>query len=1546
MSDPLDLVHPLIARWFRERVGVPTPVQAEAWPAISRGDHVLVTAPTGSGKTLTAFLWALDRLVTGAWPSGRTRVLYVSPLKALNTDIRRNLLLPLSGLDEVFAAAGQSLPEIRVDTRSGDTPPTARRQMLRRPPEILITTPESLNLLLSTRPGREILTSLRTVILDEIHTVVDDKRGVHLITAVDRCVPLSGDFQRIALSATVKPLDVVAEYVGGLRLEPGPRGPRYIPRPVTIVRAGEGKSYDLRVTAPRPEPGARVDPDDPFWPALVPEFRRIIGRNRSSLFFTRSRRMAEHVTLRINAGEERPLAYAHHGSLAKELRLEVENKLKAGDLKAIVATSSLELGIDIGALDEVVLVQSPPSISSGVQRVGRAGHQVGAVSRGTFVPTHDQDFVESAVIARGVRDGDIEEVRPVENALDVLAQVLVSMAGTETVRTDDLYDLIRTSWPYRNLPRSAFDLVLTMLAGRYAHTRVRELRPRLSLDAVDGTAAARKGALLDLFISGGTIPDRGYYHLRHEESGSLIGELDEEFVWEAHLGQTFPFGTQHWTIRRITHNEVFVAPARSAGEKAPFWKGETSHRDPHLSDRIARFLEEADRRLDEPGWTAEIRARFDLDGPAADRIVDYLRRQKQETGRPLPHVGHVLLEHVRSGPDGYPGTQAIVHTIWGGRVNRPFALALDAAWEERFGYRLEVFAGDDAIVLQLPHAAPLDELFLLVGEASLETLLRKRLESSGYFLARFRENAGRALLLTRRRLNERMPFWMSRLRAQKLLQAVMRMPDFPILLETWRTCLRDEFDLDALRRKLAELHAGLIRVSECETPRPSPMARSMTWTQVNQYMYSVYELPSNRRSALKSDLLRELVFTPGLRPAVSPGTIRAFEEKRHRLFPGYAPAPGRDLLDWVKERVTLAAPEWERLLEAVRRDHPDEASADTVGREVTGKVVRIRPSGAAADYVCALERVREVVAAFGWDGAAIMTISGESVDIESAAPKPRNGNGNGDGASADSDAELTDLLGEWLQAFGPRTPEEIAGMLSIDPGRLTLGLEDLRDADALIEGALVKGFEGGQVCDAENFEVLLRMERAAAAPRVEARPAAELPLFLARCQGLTAPPAASGAREETPEERTFRAVERLAGLPLPAALWESEILPARVPGYSGAMLDFALRQSDLRWQGDAAGKVRFLFEQDFELMPAAREGTEGAGAEGAEAEEAGGAEDAGRRGGPARPNGPGEAPFAGSIALGELFGDPSARYDFGTLLRKAANDLSRLEASIWREVWAGRVTNDTFSALRRGLQTDFRVADVIDRQRRSLEYAPRRGSLRLSAWRESQAYPGSWLLLPAPREDEEGRDLVEEEERRKDRVRVLLERYGILFREILLREPPLFRWADVFRTLRIMELSGEVAAGYFFEGIPGPQFMSPAAFRVFREGLPKDAVWWVSAVDPASACGLAVEGLRGVLPKRVEGTHLVFRGAELVLVSQRKGRALTIQAPPDDPRLWEYFDVLRHLLTRDFDPERRVVIETINGEPAPDSPYLAALKRSFEAVADRTQVSLFRTLER
>ncbi|MCD4677972.1 MAG: DEAD/DEAH box helicase, partial [Desulfobacula sp.] len=658
MTSITNLFHPLIRKWFFDSFCCPTDIQEQAWPLIAKKKNVLITAPTGSGKTLTAFLWSINQLVTGNLPLGETSVLYVSPLKALNNDIQRNLNQPLREIKSIFEEEGKSFPDIRVLTRSGDTSQADRRKMIRHPPQILITTPESLNLMLSSQSGKEMLYHLSAVILDEIHAVVGNKRGVHLITAVDRLVRLSGEFLRISLSATIKEPEVVAAFVGGYRIQGRGPDPRYIKRPVEIIQSNIQKEYKICVRFPE----RKEDPaDSSIWDSLAKEFKEIVEKNRSTLLFTNGRRLCEKMTYKMNKLSGHPLAYSHHGSLSKQLRQNVEQNLKKGDLKAIVATSSLEMGIDIGDLDEVILIQSPPSVSSAVQRIGRAGHHVNSVSRGTLYSAHPQDLIASAVLAKAVDEQDIEPLHPVLCPLDVLAQVLVSMTGLEIWDMDELYTLMKTSYPYRHLTRQQYDLVLNMLAGRYSDTRIRELKPRVSIDRLDNTVQGKKGALLALYTSGGTIPDRGYFQLRHHETNARIGELDEEYVWEAKIGQIVTVGTQNWKIMRITHNDVFAVPVGNSRMDAPFWIAEGINRDFHFSNKILLFLEMADDQLKHPDFDKVLETQFHMDANAAGELILFLNRQKEFTASDLPHRHHILLEYVRSGPDGSPGSMLVIH---------------------------------------------------------------------------------------------------------------------------------------------------------------------------------------------------------------------------------------------------------------------------------------------------------------------------------------------------------------------------------------------------------------------------------------------------------------------------------------------------------------------------------------------------------------------------------------------------------------------------------------------------------------------------------------------------------------------------------------------------------------------------------------------------------------------------------------------------------------------------------------------------------------------
>jgi len=1485
IASSLSFFHPIIQRWFSEKVGTPTDIQIKAWPEIAKGMHVLVTAPTGSGKTLAAFLWGMNQLIIGAWPRGKVRVLYVSPLKALNNDVQRNLLRPLGELRNYFSQAGIPFPEINVLTRSGDTPCEERRKMARRPPEILITTPESVNLLLSSRSGRALLTGIATVILDEIHAVTGTKRGTHLITAIDRLVPLSGDFQRIALSATINPADRVASFVGGFKRTGKGAASHYERRSVSIIRSREAKTYELSVSFPsalqadtpsQRERGVGEMPSaDSVWPALTQAFKKIIHEHTSTLLFANSRRTTEKVTRLINEAEPNELAYAHHGSLSREIRLAVEKKLKSGELKAIVATNSLELGIDIGSLDEVVLIQTPRSVSSTLQRIGRSGHSVGEKSKGLLFPTHGMDCIDAAVMARAVLEQDIEETRQVEAPLDVLAQVILSMTAMERWDIDELYAFIKTSHPYRDLPRKHFDLVIEMLAGRYADTRLRELKARVSLDRIDNTIQARSEAAYLIYTSGGTIPERGYFDLRLKDTHAKIGELDEEFVWERSIGETFTLGSQLWRIEKITHNDVEVVPARSATGIFPFWRAEEQDRDFHLSERIGIFLEEVDRRLDSPDLQPQLMKTHLLEDAAADELISFLKLQKEATGENLPGRHHLLVEYVEESASRGDRRQVILHTFWGGKVNRPFALALSRVWEEQAGTPLDTIVTDDSILVMLPREAPSGDILSLVTPENVEAALRKKLEQTGFFGARFRENAERALLLPKSGFKRRTPLWLIRLRAKQLLEAVRSYEDFPVLIETWRTCLEDEFDLENLKLVLDELRTGTITVTSTVTRAASPFAGHLVWKQTNQYMYEDDTPLLARESALRPDLIKELLFSSHLRPKIPSEVMRILDEKLKRTAAGYPPGSSQDLLDWFKERLLITEPEWKELAAAIRRDYGADGAA-WLG-DISKKVVWISWPGVRHPLLSSLEALPKVLVAFRLllDDVLIEPVSREENE---AALKRRVRAFLKDTPEAVAPPEEYDLsafLSTWLAFYGPAEKESVRHLLGVTEERLDEAIEPLIEAQDLVMDRFGEESRALEICDSENLELLLRMGRRYRQPSFQALPLEQLPLFLAAFQGITP----RGASMDDLQQR----LEQLFGWPARAGAWEEYLLPARMQPYRSAWLDSLMMSSDLVWFGCGERRISLAFSQDLELF---------------------------------RPLGEDEPPGASS-ELEHLIPDRRGRYSF--LEIADFSNIGSVEATerIWQQAWKGRITSDTFGPIRKGVMTGFTAQDFAG----DVRLTSRRSGF--DRWKVSRPLEGHWRRIDS---HAEARDVLEEEELMKDRVRQLLRRWGILFRELLANELPPLQWRALFRSIRLMELSGEILSGYFFQDIPGPQFISHEAFRMLRDPFPEDTVFWVNAAGPASLCGLGLVSLQG-LPPRIPSTHLVYRGSRLAMVSKRLGKNLEILVPPDDSRLSDYVSLFKDLMSREFNPMQKISIETVNGEPVMRTPYVEALKQ-------------------
>lgn len=1656
---PLEPFHPLVRRWFLETYRSPTGIQDLAWPAIARGEHVLLTAPTGSGKTLTAFLWAIDGLVTGRLEPGTVRVLYVSPLKALNSDIRRNLLSPLSALESRFRAEGEPFPEIRVLTRSGDTPQDERRRMVKRPPEILITTPESLNLILSAKVARKMLEGVRVVILDEIHAIAAGKRGALLMTAVERITLLAGEFQRIAISATVKPLEAVAAFVGGARpavcapddsatgtgsagsgsdsATAGNAG--YEPRKVTILRSEAEKKLEVSVKVP--DQGFYSPEDGSPWPILAGELKGLIRRNRSSLIFTNTRRHAEKLTLLLNEGEREELAYSHHGSLSKETRRVVEERLKKGELSAIVATSSLELGIDIGELDEVVLAGTPLEVSSALQRIGRAGHSVGQVSRGTIYPIHGRDLVDAAVMADSVLARDIEEIRPVRTPLDVLAQVLVSMTGVETWNVDRLYAFIRTAGPFRELSRRLFDLVLEMLTGKYAGTRIRELAPRLSLDRIDGTVQAKPGALTLVYSSGGTIPDRGSYTIRLAGSGAKIGELDEEFVWERQPGDTFPLGAQNWKINRIDHQNVEVTPYRGTGGIIPFWRAESRNREFRHSSRIAEFLESWDGRLETPEFAETLAARYRMNTAAVRETVRFLTDQREATGTPLPHRRHIVIERHRGMLGEADTEQIVLHTLWGGQVNVPLSLVLAALWEETWGTAPEVYADNDMVAFVVPKDSPARNILPLLtraaeqaasagavrrpqgtGGGGLEGLIRKKLESTGLFGAKFRENAGRALLLPRAGFAKRTPLWLTRLRAKRLLDAVMGYEDFPILLETWRSCLQDELDLPALTGLLSELHRGEIRVSAAETFIPSPFTRHFIWAQTNVYMYESDRPLPRGASSLSPDILKEAVFQAHLRPRIGRETVDALERKLRRTAPGYEPGSARETVEWVKERLLVPEPEWRLVLPRIETAVLNYPGAETAAAAVStgserddasgllrfrtalaSRLVLLEPPGAVVRSVAAIESLPALASALGLDRSGLEEClrplsaaekngedrsrpaepddrSGASLleaDRVSASPPfppetvsaletvfsrpPRResyesededqGDASNRTAGHERESALETLVSTLLRFSGPVPVSGLAGSIGLGLETLDPILETFSEDEVAVLDRLTEDADELEVCDAENLESLLRLSRAASRPSFTALAPERLQLFLAAYQGVTRP--------GDDEEALRSALDRLSGLPIPAALWETEILPARIRPYYPVMLDTLFASGELLWFGGEKNSVGFCLREDYELFS----DTPGDGS--GEPDTSGAV--------------PGEAPprrvsqrddeeHGGTGPAARLIQDPNGRYDFPGLVRATGLTTGELTSRLWKAAWLGELSSDSFDAVRKGIENDFSApkrpatpepddenpGGRFDSRYGGQSYRARRRLAR--GWTAAKPLGGTWFALGL---DRPVYDAIDREELAKDRVRRLLARWGVLFRELLENELPFLRWSALFRTLRLMELSGEIVSGRFFEGTKGIQFVSPQALELLRSLFPDQApaeppaaegglenepearagtgpgpagtedvtrLYLLSACDPASLCGVGITGLPYRLPPRIPSNHLVFEGASLLLVSHRNGRELEILVPPEDPRAVSCIEALRTLTARKVAPVGTLKVESVNGTPARSSPYAEAFQ--------------------
>jgi ATP-dependent Lhr-like helicase len=1110
--EPLELFRPETRAWFERNFAAPTPAQDKGWPAIAAGGHVLIQAPTGSGKTLAAFLSAIDRLT--ATSGTGLRVLYVSPLKALNYDVERNLRGPLAGLQS----------GLRVAVRTGDTPQKERAAMLREPPDILITTPESLYLLLTSR-ARELLRTVDTLILDEVHAVAGTKRGAHLALSVERLEELAAHPpQRIGLSATQRPLEEIGRFVSGGRA-------------IELVDAGVAKELDLEVVVPvedMREPGgdSREEGWEPrsIWPSIYPALVELVRAHRSTIVFVNNRRLAERLALRLNELAEEEIARAHHGSLAREQRTQIEEDLKAGRIPCLVATSSLELGIDMGAVDLVIQVESPKSVARGLQRIGRAGHSLGEVSRGRIFPKFRADLLESAVVAQRMRAGLIEETQIPRNPLDVLAQHIVAICADEEVEVAELHRLVCRAYPFADLSRAQLENVLDMLAGRYPSDEFAELRPRIIWDRTAGVLRGRPGARRLAVTNAGTIPDRGLFGVFIAgDGGGRVGELDEEMVYEARAGQVIVLGASSWRIEEITRDRVLVSPAPGVPGAVPFWKGEGIGRPYELGEAIGKFARQllASRDPKVP----------DLDERAERNLLAFLREQERATGA-LPSDRTVVVERFR---DEIGDWRLCILTPFGARVHAPWAMAVGARLRESLGLEVQSIWSDDGIAFHLPDAdSPPATDLLMLDPDELEDLVLAEVGQTALFGARFRENATRALLIPRRRPGERTPLWQQRLKAQGLLQVARKYASFPIVLETYRECLQDVFDLPALKRLLGRLRARELDLVDVETATASPFASSLLFDYIATYMYEDDTPPAERRAqalSLDRDLLRELLGQEELRELIDPAALAEVEASL-RPFPK---DPER-LHDLLRLRGDLSSGEF------------DEAHAAIL--EAERRAIRVRIAGeerlAAAEDAGRYRDALGIVPPSGLPGVFLEPVT---------------------------DA-LRSLVARWARGRGPFTTAEASAWFGLD---VEEELRELERAEALVRGELRPGGSEREWCDPDVLRRLRRASLAALRREVEPVEQAALGRFLPSWHGVD--------RRASLRE----ALIPLQALALPVALWEAEVLPRRVHEYRPEQLDQLCASGELVWVGAGLDRVAVFFRDDAPLLgrPAAAPVPEG-----------------------------------------------------------------------------------------------------------------------------------------------------------------------------------------------------------------------------------------------------------------------------------------------------------------------------------------------------------------
>ncbi|HCB34667.1 MAG TPA: DEAD/DEAH box helicase, partial [Acidimicrobiaceae bacterium] len=1561
-----------VADWFAGTFAEPTPAQSRGWRAIAGGDHTLVAAPTGSGKTLAAFLWGIDRVIVEPVPEiqARTRVLYLSPLRALATDIDKNLRAPLRGIELAAERLGIAAHSPTVGVRTGDTPAAERRRLVTRPPDILITTPESLYLMLTSR-ARETLSGVRWVIVDEIHSVAGGKRGTHLAVSLERlCLRTAVEPQRIGLSATQRPLSEVAEFLGGW--SDGDAGTR---RRVEIVDVGNTKQLDVEVIVPVDDMGdlSGVESDsavrvNSIWPAVHPRVLELILEHRSTIVFVNARRLAERLASRLNelhatgvnrAAEadgvalspEPPdpddddcdlgdydldddppappvpdLVRAHHGSISREQRLTIEDDLKSGRLRAIVATSSLELGIDMGAVDLVIQVGSPGSVASGMQRIGRAGHQVGAPSVGKLFPRHRGDLVEAAVVVQRMQAGLIEQTHYPRQPLDVLAQHIVAMAAVDDWSVADLLAVVRRSAPYHRLSESVFESVLDLLAGRYPSQEFAELRPRIVWDRLAGTIRPRQGAARLAVTNGGTIADRGLYAV-FTLDGSRVGELDEEMVYEARAGETFLLGASSWRIEEITHDRVLVSPAPGVPAKMPFWHGDGPGRPLELGRAVGAFVRETVDALPAGALSAgpsastgpladRLVAEHGLDRSAAANVLLYLDAQRQATGV-VPDDRTVVVERFR---DEIGDWRICVMTPFGAQVHAPWAIAVASQHQASTGVTPDVLWSDDGIVLRLPDtelpdagldgadpraagpngigpgdADPVDPVSLIsLDPDTVNDTIVAHLPGTALFASRFREVAGRALLLPRRRPGERTPLWQQRRRAASLLEVAAKYPSFPMLLETTRECLQDVFDVPALTEVLRDIAGRRIRVVAVDTDGASPMAQNLVFDWIAVHMYGGDAPLAERRAAalsLNRELLADLLGPEELRELLDPEVLADLEIELARIR-------ARDvdqMHDELRRLGDLSDADIAARTDATPHTPADAASPHPTAADSPVAWVAQLLTERRACRVRVAEEERVIAtedAALYRDALGCALPQGLPAALVTPATPT--------GAGATAAAPFDELVARFAAGHGPFTADAPAARFGVVPARVDDALVRLAEAGRVVGGAFRPDGVGREWCDTEVLRTLRRRSLARLRREVEPVTPDAYARFLPAWHGIDRPRRGVDALAD--------AVTLLAGAPIVASTLDDDVLPARVRDYRPADLDALLAGGEVVWMGAGAvgprdGRIRLFWRAD---APALAPDVAGLGDDGAA--------------GPVH-----QALRAALAEQGSLFWPDL----LAAVAAAGTNATAPVLAALWDLVWAGEVTNDTMAPLRAVLAgaAGGRAAGRGTRRTGRHRRRPGRDISALSRSGPPSA-GGRWSSTAALL-----RNRPDPAERAHRSALNLLERHGVLTRSGALGEQQPGGFAGVYGLLRALEERGSVRRGYFIEGLGGAQFAMPAALESLRAhrsdaagntaaSTPGDddpdgrAVLVLAATDPAQPYGAALAWPKtDGRPTRSAGAQVVLADGVPLVVLDRGGRGLHTFEGCRDVR---WIEALRRRVAEGR--IRAIELARIDGAPAATHP--------------------------